>query len=144
MLGHAHSLQTWLDKPGERNSPSLENQEAIVKVIQAVAEQLAPASLNPPGQEKETLTGEVEGGPKIQESPPEIVDTQRLCTEVDICTNLKESQKRELFKVLSKNMKAFGLDGRLGNYDAKVEIKLKSGTNPISLPPYNASPAKGH
>ncbi|KIJ29700.1 hypothetical protein M422DRAFT_99762, partial [Sphaerobolus stellatus SS14] len=37
---------------------------------------------------------------------------------------------------------AFRLDGRLGNYDAKVEIKLKPDSQPVSLPPYNASPSK--
>ncbi|KAJ3998496.1 hypothetical protein F5050DRAFT_1548234, partial [Lentinula boryana] len=30
---------------------------------------------------------------------------------------------------------------RLGNYEAKVDISMKPGTKPISLPPYSASPA---
>ncbi|KDR81256.1 hypothetical protein GALMADRAFT_36804, partial [Galerina marginata CBS 339.88] len=41
-----------------------------------------------------------------------------------------------------KHEKAFSLDGRLGHYDEKVDIAMKPGTTPISLPPYPASPAK--
>ncbi|KAI5886077.1 uncharacterized protein SCHCODRAFT_01049283, partial [Schizophyllum commune H4-8] len=41
-----------------------------------------------------------------------------------------------------KHKLAFGVDGRLGNYPAQVEIRLKPGTQPVSLPPFPASPAK--
>ena len=36
---------------------------------------------------------------------------------------------------------AFSLNGRLGHYDAKVEIPMKEEVKPISLPPYPSSPA---
>ncbi len=35
----------------------------------------------------------------------------------------------------------FGLDGRLGTHDARVEIKLKAEAQPVSLPPFPVSPA---
>ncbi|KAF9001419.1 hypothetical protein BDZ89DRAFT_1146808 [Hymenopellis radicata] len=45
------------------------------------------------------------------------------------------------FKFLDRNRLAFGLDGRLGNYDAHVKIPLKPNAVPVSLPPFPASPA---
>jgi hypothetical protein len=46
-----------------------------------------------------------------------------------------------LEEVILKNEDAFSLDGRLGNYPAKVKIRLKPDSNPISLPPFPQSPA---
>ncbi|KIJ30208.1 hypothetical protein M422DRAFT_100165, partial [Sphaerobolus stellatus SS14] len=40
-----------------------------------------------------------------------------------------------------KHEKAFGLDGRLGHYPAKVEIPLREGSKEISCPPFFTSPA---
>ncbi|PBK82062.1 hypothetical protein ARMGADRAFT_1048693 [Armillaria gallica] len=36
---------------------------------------------------------------------------------------------------------AFGLDGRLGTNDARVEIQLKPGSQPVSLSLFSVSPA---
>ncbi|KIO22427.1 hypothetical protein M407DRAFT_54345, partial [Tulasnella calospora MUT 4182] len=44
--------------------------------------------------------------------------------------------------VLMKNQRAFGLDGRLGEYHAKVRINLRQDAKEVSLAPYSASPAK--
>src|SRR6202023_1735700 len=41
-----------------------------------------------------------------------------------------------------KHQKAFGLDARLGNYPADVEIPLRWEVKEASLAPYPASPAK--
>ncbi|KDR72017.1 hypothetical protein GALMADRAFT_74414, partial [Galerina marginata CBS 339.88] len=41
-----------------------------------------------------------------------------------------------------KNKAVFGLNGRLGNFPEEVEVPLISGTKPISIPPFPASPAK--
>ena len=35
----------------------------------------------------------------------------------------------------------FGLEGKLGNYTEDVDIPLHPNTKPISIPPYQASPA---
>jgi hypothetical protein len=40
-----------------------------------------------------------------------------------------------------KNSKAFGLDGRLGDYAAHIDITMKPNAEPVSLPPFHASPA---
>ncbi|KAI5900013.1 uncharacterized protein SCHCODRAFT_02437334, partial [Schizophyllum commune H4-8] len=44
--------------------------------------------------------------------------------------------------MLEKRIKAFGLDGRLGNYPAKATIRTREGTTPIAKPMRGASPAK--
>ncbi|KIJ30038.1 hypothetical protein M422DRAFT_146989, partial [Sphaerobolus stellatus SS14] len=84
---------------------------------------------------------EAQGGPKTQELPPEFVSSTRLSTEVNINPDLSKEQQIRIQNVLKQRQAAFGLDGPLGNYEAEVEIKLKPGSQPISLPPYNVSPA---
>ncbi|KAI5894811.1 uncharacterized protein SCHCODRAFT_02726788, partial [Schizophyllum commune H4-8] len=44
--------------------------------------------------------------------------------------------------MLEKRIKAFGLDGRLGNYPAKATIRTREGQTPIAEPMQGASPAK--
>ncbi|KAF8580439.1 hypothetical protein K439DRAFT_1244363, partial [Ramaria rubella] len=109
------------------------------KLIHALAQTLsnAPATNQPEsdGSIEEALEN---GGPKTQELPPELVTESRLIQEIDFSPDLLQA----LHKIVQKHANAFGLDGRLGSYDAKVEINLRPGTKEISLPPYNASPAK--
>ncbi|THU88768.1 hypothetical protein K435DRAFT_679200 [Dendrothele bispora CBS 962.96] len=50
-------------------------------------------------------------------------------------------QLKGLQNVVLANKDTFGLDGKLGNHDAKVEIHLKPGSQPVSLPPFPVSPA---
>lgn len=83
----------------------------------------------------------VEGGPKTVEVPEETDIKKQLLKEVDISPDLTSSQKIKLERILLKNENAFGINGRLGSYDIKVEILLKPDTKPISLPPFPASPA---
>jgi hypothetical protein len=88
------------------------------------------------------LAGEpVEGGPKTSEPPPEPVSGDRLLAEVDFSPDLLESQRKQLEEVVLKNSKAFGLDGRLGDYAAHIDITMKPNAEPVSLPPFHASPA---
>jgi len=61
--------------------------------------------------------------------------------DVDISPDLTENQKAQLIALITRHSSAFGLDGKLGNYSGKVEVTMKLGTVPISLPPYHASPA---
>ena len=61
---------------------------------------------------------------------------------MDISPQLTNDQRSALEKIILQNELTFGLDGRLGNYPEKVEVSMKPGTIPISLPPFPASPAK--
>jgi hypothetical protein len=62
-------------------------------------------------------------------------------TEVDISPDLTIEQRQELEAMILRNQIAFETDGRLGNYEVKVEIPMKPGSEPVSLPPFPVSPA---
>ena len=64
-----------------------------------------------------------------------------MLTEVHISPDLTDHQQQQIRAVVLNNAQAFGLDGRLGDHPSLVEINLKPGTQPVSLPPYSASPA---
>ena len=83
----------------------------------------------------------LEGGPKTAEMPEESGVLKQLLDEVDISPNLTEVQKTKLQEILERHQEAFGLEGRLGYYAGEVDIPLMSNTKPISIPPYQASPA---
>ena len=84
----------------------------------------------------ETEGEEVQGGPKTQEMPIEIVPEKQLLNELDYSPELSECNRKALQRVILSHKNAFGLNGRLGNYNAKVEINLRPGAKEISLPPY--------
>lgn len=82
-------------------------------------------------------------GPKTTDPGPErVYPSDQLCKFINVDPSLKPEQRDALYKVVEKNISAFGFDGRLGHLDAKVHIELMPGTKPLSQPPYGASPAK--
>jgi hypothetical protein len=83
----------------------------------------------------------LEGGPKTAEpaSPPQ---KNVSLSEIDVSPHLSDSQKKALREIVENNQDAFGLGNQLGHNPAKVFIRLKPGSEPISLPPYPQSPAK--
>ncbi|KAJ7133116.1 hypothetical protein C8R44DRAFT_870553 [Mycena epipterygia] len=83
----------------------------------------------------------LEGGPKTSEAPPEDIPREKLLSEVDFSPDLTEDQRQQLEEVVLKHHTAFGLDGRLGNFAAQVDITMKPNSDPVSLPPFHASPA---
>jgi hypothetical protein len=83
----------------------------------------------------------IEGGPKTAKAPPENISSARLLEEIDISPDITSDQRQLLETIITRNSKAFGLDGRLGNYEVKVEIPMKPDAEPVSLPPFPVSPA---
>lgn len=81
----------------------------------------------------------IEGGPKTSETPPN-EDEELL--DIDICKDLSKEQQTQLHDLLFSQKEAFGTNGRLGNFSGEVEVPLKEGTKPISIPPFIASPEK--
>ena len=142
LLGHARNPNNWLDRTDKMDSKQLKACETYAGLIKALAqqnfEQVDPAAdaIVPESE------GEVQGGPKTQETPMEEVSEKQLLDELDYSPELNESDRKALQKIVVAHKNAFGLNGRLGNYNAKVEINLRPGVKEISLPPYNASPAK--
>ena len=142
LLGHARSPSNWLDRKSNISQEQLERCQSHAQIIRAIAEQNFGVDDVPIDPSPERDGEVVQGGPKTQEIPPENIPEKQLLEEVDTSPELNDSNKKALQKVVLTHKNAFGLDGRLGNYDAKVEINLRPGVKEISLPPYNASPAK--
>ncbi len=93
-------------------------------------------------QEREA-TGELQGGPKTAEVPdPDPILKSELLKEVKFSPDLTKEQKTLLEEIVLKKHKAFGLDGRLGHYNAQVKIPLCSDAKEVSLPPFMVSPEK--
>ena len=53
-----------------------------------------------------------------------------------------KTKGRRIQAVVLKRERAFGLDGRLGEIQAKCRIPTHPDAKPVCLPPYSASPAK--
>ena len=128
---------TWLQRKDKASPTTKEDMSRRSLLIKSLAKSLSkdnPADL-PSGDEP------LDGGPKTAEPAPAPQKNVSL-SEIDISPDLSPSQKEALMKVLEDNKSAFGLGNRLGSYPAKVNIRLKPDSQPISLPPFPVSPAK--
>ncbi|KAL1737995.1 hypothetical protein HDZ31DRAFT_70521 [Schizophyllum fasciatum] len=95
-----------------------------------------------PGSGQEASDEESEYGPKTAAMPEsKEVRSEEFRSIIDVGA-LPEGLKERAWRMLEKNSKAFGLDGRLGDYPAKATIRTKEGVNPIAVPMHSASPAK--
>jgi Reverse transcriptase (RNA-dependent DNA polymerase) len=143
LLGHARNPSSWLDQPSKLDMEYLTGLKQHSSPIRAVARQFSETNpANPPEVGCLSEDSVINGGPKTQELPAEEVSRSRLLQEIDFSPDLNSSQLHALQSIIQKHHITFGLDGRLGNSDAKVEIQLRPGATEVSLPPYNASPAK--
>jgi hypothetical protein len=158
-LGSCYNPETWLDKPHRLSSEQQMKLDTYARLIRTLLEQnhvphrsisnpirsfseiSSKAQRNATGEDDPTATAPLEGGPKTAEVHVEDISSDRLLDEISISPDLSEQQRRHLEEVLLRNAGAFGLDGKLGNFDAKVDIKLKPGSQPVSLPPFPTSPA---
>jgi hypothetical protein len=86
------------------------------------------------------MDSELTGGPKAAELPPETVESSELLSQIDFSKDLSLEQSERFKRVIQENSDAFGLDGRLGHYPAKVEVPLREGAKEISMPPFFTSP----
>ena len=83
----------------------------------------------------------LEGGPKTAEVPEDPTLSVPFLQEINISPHLTDAQTNQLQEVLKRHEDAFGLEGRLGHYAEEVDIPLLPDTKPISIPPFQASPA---
>ncbi|QRW19822.1 Retrovirus-related Pol polyprotein from transposon [Rhizoctonia solani] len=129
VIGYMHNPREYLARESKLSNQEKADVVKYAKLVQAVANRKPKEK---PTGENEELTRNLEGGPK----------TADLLEEVQFSEHLTKEQRLKLEAIVRRNELAFGLNGRLGNYDAQVEIKLRPGTKEISLAPYSASPAK--
>ncbi|QRW06065.1 Retrovirus-related Pol polyprotein from transposon [Ceratobasidium sp. AG-Ba] len=140
VIGFMTDTKTGLNVKSDLTEKELEVGQAKSNLIKSL---LKKTPVPEPTEQEIELSQPVEGGPKTSELPSlEHIPKDRLLSEIHFSEDLTESQLKNLEKVVLKHHKAFGLDGRLGNYPAQVEINLREGAKEISLPPYSASPAK--
>ncbi|QRW02596.1 Retrovirus-related Pol polyprotein from transposon [Ceratobasidium sp. AG-Ba] len=137
VIGYMHDPRIALDKQGDLSKEAILEGEARVHLINSLMKE---EKVPPPTEEEIELSKQPEGGPKTAELPdPEHIPKDRLVAEINWGDTLTPEQKRALEKVVLKHHKAFGLDGRLGNYPEEIEIPLRPGTKEISLAPYRPS-----
>ncbi|THU75806.1 hypothetical protein K435DRAFT_623286, partial [Dendrothele bispora CBS 962.96] len=152
VLGKSHDPRTWLDKAHRFSAVDHSRINAHAQLVHKLAQSSSftirskseissKAQRNASGEDDISSTPPLEGGPKTAEVTLDHVPAERLIQEVDISSDLSTEQRSKLEQVILKNSNAFGLDGKLGNYDAKVDIQLKPGSKPVSLPPFPCSPA---
>ena len=117
--------------------------QALVQVntIRSHGQVMSKAHQNATGQSDDPREEAVEGGPKTAEVALEEANSEQLLSEVHILPDLSKAQRQLIQEVIKKNHEAFGLDGRLGNHPEQIDITLQPNAQPISLPPYSASPA---
>ncbi|KAF8989242.1 hypothetical protein BDZ89DRAFT_974779, partial [Hymenopellis radicata] len=168
VLGHAHNPRNWLDRPS-RNPFEAQKREAYAQFIRNMvtergqgvkdntatsdqtlsagsaaitssSEIISKAHRNATSPDDPVAENPVEGGPKTAEVSPDPTTRSDFLGSVGISPTLNSEQRLALENVLLSNQDAFGLDGRLGNHDTQVEITLKPNAEPISLPPFPASP----
>ncbi|PBK82565.1 hypothetical protein ARMGADRAFT_887506, partial [Armillaria gallica] len=153
-LGIAHNPRNWLDRyEGREDTESKHSHALLIKelikagsntasrMIRSTSEITSKAQRNACDPDDPAASEPIEGGPKTADSPPDALPSSEILDALDISPNLTQDQRRRLQEVILKNQQAFGLDGRLGTNDARVEIKLKPGATPVSLPPFPMSPA---
>ncbi|THU87291.1 hypothetical protein K435DRAFT_617751, partial [Dendrothele bispora CBS 962.96] len=157
VLGRAHDPNTWLDKSTHMSQEELARAKGYASFIKELSKTdrmtrfsapirsetkiTSKAQQNATGEDDPSAEDPLEGGPKGAEVLADSVSSDRLLQEISLSPDLTKDQRRQLETVILQNQSAFGLDGRLGNYDSKVEITLKPGAQPVSLPPFPASPA---
>ncbi|KAJ6554885.1 hypothetical protein B0H19DRAFT_908117, partial [Mycena capillaripes] len=155
VVGTARNPRTWLDKMNKYSKEQQQKINAHAHLIRTLAVPVkrdssitttvrSETKIASKAQKNETEPDDplaeepLEGGPKTAEAPG---DPGGFPDEIDISPGVTAEQRKKLEEVVRRNSSAFGLDGRLGSYETKVEIPMKPGADPVSLPPFPVSPA---
>ncbi|THU94746.1 hypothetical protein K435DRAFT_609057, partial [Dendrothele bispora CBS 962.96] len=152
LLGKSHDPRSWLDKSHQLSSQDRTWAEAHASLIRylictqtfdrSVATVRSESLISSKAQRNATEKDDpLEGGPKTAEVCIDDIPSSKLLSEIHLSPDLTPEQRRKLEEVVIQNANAFGLDEKLGNHDAKVEIQLKPGSQPVSLPPFPVLPA---
>ncbi|QRV83884.1 Ty3/Gypsy polyprotein/retrotransposon [Ceratobasidium sp. AG-Ba] len=140
IIGYMQNAEEVLNNELDLSPEDIQAAEAKAHLINSLLKEKA---VEPPSEEELELSREPEGGPKTAELPStDVTLADKLLQEIHFNKDLTPAQKAKLEEVILKNIKAFGVDGRLGDYPAEVEINLYPGTKEISQAPYSASPEK--
>src|SRR2546423_58877 len=109
-----------LQKEEELTPEQIQFSETKVNLIQAYMKQ---DPIQPFMEEEAALSEPVKGGPKTSELLEyEHIPKDQLLSELDFDKTLTDEQLKPLHEVILQNHNAFGLNKRLGNFPAKVNI----------------------
>jgi hypothetical protein len=124
--------------------PHLDQVQTFFNLVNTVLRNKEPEVFEPQEQKYQDQQPDLPYGPKLAEVPlHEEIPSNELLSSLDFNPQLSKVQCSQLEKVIIQNSKAFSLDGRIGDYsDIKYTIKLKEDAEPVSMPPYHASPEK--
>lgn len=146
---HVGNVVGHLVQPESLDSPSGELLEKCVAAADAMRnvigstlrEQDLATSHSAPKAHADQLDEDANWGPKTSSVPedPLFGDVAGL---VNLGPDIPADVLPRLTEVLKRNANAFGVNGRLGQVDAQVDVPLKAGLHPVSVPMYGASPAK--
>ena len=161
VISRGYDPSTWLNKDSEFNETqrnairahanlirsiinsgrtSMEN-NPFVQTVKSEVNSLHDVSRRDYSLDEVLAEPPLEGGPKTAEMPVVPTSSTRLLEEVDISPNLTQTQVQQVQEILERRKEVFGLDGRLGHYKEEVKIPLLPNMKPISIPPFQASPA---
>ena len=147
VVGYLQDPEIIADKPKDEEhlNKMIASAEALRTMITGTlkAQDLATAT-NPtadsPGHDDRFEKNEP-WGPKTTAVPEDPVsgDVDKL---VNLGPDIPDDYRERLSEVLRRNAAAFGVNGRLGQIKARVQIPLLPNTQPISEPMYGTSSAK--
>ncbi|KAJ6485993.1 hypothetical protein C8R45DRAFT_931015 [Mycena sanguinolenta] len=83
-----------------------------------------------------------EYGPKTTAMPDNTVYPSSEMKELLDIGSLPDEFKERAWDMLSRRIKVFGFDGRLGHVDVKARVRIKEDQDPIAVPMYSSSPEK--
>lgn len=147
ILGIGHNPRTWLTRCNEIPPETLQRMEVHASLIRqttvtvrSLTDNLVTSRGKSTIEDPAFMEG-AEGGPKTAEAPPEEIKENDLIKAVNFSEHLSEDQQIQLQQTVAKHKLVFSLNGRLGHYNAKVKILLKTDVQLVSLPPFPALPA---
>ncbi|KZS86485.1 hypothetical protein SISNIDRAFT_420831, partial [Sistotremastrum niveocremeum HHB9708] len=136
ILGKASNPDTWFDERTDWTEEEYSEAERRAEAIKSMMEGLKSRR----DVDEDFPEGKAaEGVPKTAETPPDDVKTSDLLKALDFSKDLTAEERTAIEEVVLKNSKAFGLDGRLGTHESKVDVPLKPDSKPVSLPPFPVS-----
>jgi hypothetical protein len=142
IVGELRDPRTWLNSYDPTNPLSQELVSVSNSVRSLISSLTQPLPIDPEEPLHEKVS-DVTGGPKTAETPDPIpISSSKLLQEVNFNPQLSNYQRTALERLVTQRSKAFGLDGRLGSHATHVEIRLKPGSEPVTMKPYAASPMK--
>lgn len=161
VLSLGHDPSTWLDKESQLTIKEQESIHAHANILRSVinlegmssdknpfaqttrseVKTLQDASRRDYSSDEPLAEAPLVGGPKTAKMPPDSPSVEQLLEEVNISPNLTKDQTERLQEIIRKCREVFGIDRRLGHYAEEVNIPLLPNTKPISIPPFQASPA---